>query len=92
MQRTGDGGEIHRLEGFPQEFAFLRLSPDGRFLATWNNHRLRAWRLAPGLPHPFYDDAAEVAFRGVEPWIVALFSPDSRRMILTRAGDKTLRV
>jgi WD40 repeat protein/tetratricopeptide (TPR) repeat protein len=92
VQRTGDGGEIHRLEGFPQDFAFLRFSPDGRFLATWNNHRLRAWRLSPGPPRQFHDDAAEVAFRGVEPWIVALFSPDSRRMVLTRAGDKTLRV
>ena len=47
VQRTGDGSEIHRLEGFPQQFAFLRFSPDGRFLATWNNHRLKAWRLSP---------------------------------------------
>ncbi len=92
VQRTGDGSEIHRLEGFPQQFAFLRLSPDGRFLATWNNHRLKAWRLSPGPPRLFYDDAAEVAFQGHEPWIIALFSPDSRRMILPRAVDKTLRV
>jgi WD40 repeat protein len=92
VQRTGDGSEIHRLEGFLQDFAFLRFSPDGRFLATGNNHRLRAWRLSPGPPRLFYDDAAEVPFRGVEPWIVSLFSPDSRRMILPRAGDKTLRV
>ncbi len=92
MQCIRDGGEIHRLEGFSQDFAFLRLSPDGRFLATWNNHRLKAWRLSPGPPRLFYDDAAEVAFDGHKPWIISLFSPDSRRMIVPRAGDKTLRV
>jgi hypothetical protein len=92
VQRTGDGGELHRLEGFLQDCACLRLSPDGRYLATWNHHRLKAWRLSPGRPRLIHDDAAEVAFRGVGPWIIGLFSPDSRRMILTRLRDGSLRV
>lgn len=93
VRDVGSGREIARLQGFPSRLSLqLRLSPDGKFLATWSSSgRIKVWRVSEERTHLLIDAAADLGWAGAEKDQFDLFSPDSRQLAISHR-DGTIRI